>query len=124
MRDFEAKGELIEAALAVIPDLLEVHPDGRNSDAEAEYHDNILQEKATQYVRVLGLKVEDGYTPIEIENSIRNQIIGYMKGKVVAKNDEMVNVTDPQKRTDFGREIAAFETVAAALEDETPKEAA
>lgn len=93
MRDFEAKGELIEAALAVIPDLLEVHPNHAHSDAEAELHDDQLKEKATQYVRVLGLKVEDGYTPIEIENSIRNQIIGYLKGKASTRRVEMANAS-------------------------------
>lgn len=119
MKIFEARNELIVAALLAATDTIQEETGDPHADATAELHDDMLTEKVTQFMRVLVEegKIElDGYLPLEVENSIRNQIIGYLRGKMAKLRDEIPNIGDLDERSSAGREVAAFDSVIASLE--------
>jgi hypothetical protein len=119
VRLHEARERLLEAALSAAAVDMEGRPMTANTDAERELHDDLLTAEVAQYARLLveAGKIDQELPTAEAERSIRNQVIGYMKGKAMARRDGPTART-AKERADLGREIAAFQTVAELLETE------
>ena len=121
MRDFEAREHLIKAALYAATDFIAENPTDPHADAQAELHEEMLDEAATRYVHILfesGKITLADYIPLEVEQSIRNQVIGYLRGKAATRRDEIPNVDDPLDRDGLRAQVIPLEKAASVLRAE------
>lgn len=105
------RDRVLQMCLALIPDLMELEPINAHSDAQAEYHEDELKKAAREWLDALDRKDPDP--------AILNQVIGYMKGKATARDEEAVNAPTADGRQELQRQAEAFRGIAKLLEEET-----
>lgn len=102
------RDRLLQMALALIPDLMGLQSPHANSDADAELHEEELQKAAREWID--SLDREDPHP------AVLNQVIGYMKGKAMAADDEAANAPTDNARQELLKKAEAFRGIASLLE--------